>query len=141
MVEVLVTSSVMILGILCLRKLTMGKISMKIRYALWLLVAVRLLLPVSVAASPFSVMNLLPDSLQGSGQEESYASFPAISAAKPPGGFDGYIFRRMEEAAGKARDEGISGKKPAEPLSGRRTYLHRRTDFVGIAEFVSCAGA
>lgn len=71
MFEVLVTSSVMILGILCLRKLTMGKIPMRVRYALWLLAAVRLLLPVSVAASPFSVMNLLPDSLQrmqGSGQ-------------------------------------------------------------------------
>ena len=57
--EVLVTSSVMILGLLCLRKLTMGKISMRIRYALWLLVAVRLLLPVSVGTSSISVLNLI----------------------------------------------------------------------------------
>lgn len=76
MFEVLVTSSVMILGILCLRKLTMGKISMKVRYALWLLVAVRLLMPVSVGTSPFSVMNLLPDFLQASGQQGSYVSPP-----------------------------------------------------------------
>ncbi|MBD5509528.1 MAG: M56 family metallopeptidase [Lachnospiraceae bacterium] len=59
MVEVLVTSSVMILGILCLRKLTMGKISMRVRYAFWLLVAVRLLMPVSVGTSPISVLNLV----------------------------------------------------------------------------------
>ena len=64
--EVLVTSSVMILGILCLRKLTMGKISMRVRYAFWLLVAVRLLLPVSLGTSPVSVMNLLPESLRES---------------------------------------------------------------------------
>lgn len=59
MFEVLVTSSVMILGILCVRKLTMGKISMRIRYALWLLVAVRLLMPVSLGTSSISVLNLV----------------------------------------------------------------------------------
>ena len=71
MVEMLVTSTVMILGILCLRKLTMGKISMRIRYALWILVAVRLLLPVSVGTSSISVMNLLPAFLQASGQSDA----------------------------------------------------------------------
>ena len=74
MVEVLVTSSVMILGILCLRKLTMGKISMRVRYALWLLVAVRLLMPVSVGTSPISVLNLLPAFLQAGGQSDARIS-------------------------------------------------------------------
>ncbi|MDE7247422.1 MAG: hypothetical protein K2N43_06010, partial [Lachnospiraceae bacterium] len=64
--EVLVTSSVLIVGILGLRKLTMGKISMRLRYSLWLLVAVRLLMPVSVGTSPVSVMNLVSGVLQGS---------------------------------------------------------------------------
>lgn len=62
--EVLVTSTVLIAGIFCLRKLTLGKISMRLRYGLWLLVAVRLLLPLSVGTSAFSVMNLLPGILR-----------------------------------------------------------------------------
>ena len=43
--ELLFTSTVLIIGIFCLRKLTLGRISMRLRYALWLLVAVRLLVP------------------------------------------------------------------------------------------------
>lgn len=58
--EVLVTSTVLIVGIFCLRKLTLGKISMRLRYGLWFLVAVRLLVPLSVGTSSLSVMNLLP---------------------------------------------------------------------------------
>lgn len=57
MFEILVTSSVLIAGLLCLRKLAMGKISMRFRYALWLLVAVRLLFPISFGTSPLSVLN------------------------------------------------------------------------------------
>lgn len=56
--EMLITSSVLIIGIFGLRKLTMGKISMRLRYGLWLLAAVRLLVPLSLGTSPVSVMNL-----------------------------------------------------------------------------------
>lgn len=58
--EMLFTSTVLIVGMFCLRKLTLGKISMGLRYGLWLLVAARLLVPVSVGTGAFSVMNLLP---------------------------------------------------------------------------------
>ncbi len=66
MFEMLITSSVLILGILGLRKLTLGKISMRLRYGLWLLVALRLLMPLSVGTSPLSVMNLFSDFQQES---------------------------------------------------------------------------
>lgn len=56
--EILITSSALIAGIFCIRKLTLGKISMRLRYGLWILAVVRLLVPVSVGASPVSVMNL-----------------------------------------------------------------------------------
>lgn len=62
--EILTTSSVLIIGIFCLRRLTKGRISMRLRYALWLLAAVRLLVPVSVGTSAFSVMNLLPEAVR-----------------------------------------------------------------------------
>lgn len=61
MKEIIITSSVLIIMIFILRRLTMGKISMRLRYALWLLAAARLVLPVSVGNSPISVMNLMPD--------------------------------------------------------------------------------
>ena len=58
--EILITSTALICGIFCLRKLSKGKISMRLRYALWILVAVRLLVPASVGTSALSVMNLVP---------------------------------------------------------------------------------
>lgn len=54
----LMTSSVLILGVFCVRKLSFGRIAMRARYALWLPVAVRLLFPFSVGESSFSVMNV-----------------------------------------------------------------------------------
>ena len=67
--EILVTSSVLIVGIFGLRKLTMRKISMRLRYGLWLLVAARLLMPLSLGTSPVSVMNLFQDILQESAMQ------------------------------------------------------------------------
>lgn len=61
MIEVLVTSSMLILIIMGLRYLLRGRISSQLQYSLWLLVAIRLLLPFSLFESPVSVMNLLPD--------------------------------------------------------------------------------
>lgn len=64
MLEMMITSSVLILIILLLRKITRGRISMRFRYALWLAVVLRLILPVSVGNSALSVMNILPQSRQ-----------------------------------------------------------------------------
>ena len=61
--EMLFTSTILIIAIFCLRKMTLGKISMRLRYGLWLLVAVRLLVPLSAGTSAFSVMNLLPETI------------------------------------------------------------------------------
>ncbi len=59
MAEIIVSTTVLILIVLILRRVTMGRISMEMRYALWLLVAVRLLMPVSFGNSPVSVLNLV----------------------------------------------------------------------------------
>ena len=55
MMEMLITSSVLILAILLLRFLFRRTISRRVQYALWLLVALRLLMPVSVGISGWSV--------------------------------------------------------------------------------------
>ena len=61
MMEVLVSSTVLILALTALRFLLRGRISPRLQYALWLLVALRLLLPGTLIKSPVSVMNAIPD--------------------------------------------------------------------------------
>lgn len=87
MAEILATSSVLIAVIFLLRKLTVGKISMRVRYALWLLAALRLLIPVSVGTSPLSVMNLMPETFGESGEntEKSTDEFQGMSKEKEAG--------------------------------------------------------
>lgn len=59
MIEWAVTSSVLILVVLALRWCLMGKISPRLQYALWALVLLRLLLPVSLGATAVSILNLV----------------------------------------------------------------------------------
>ena len=59
MKAVLLTSSVLILALVLLRRLLRGHVSLRLQYALWLLVAVRLLVPVQLGQSSFSVTSLL----------------------------------------------------------------------------------
>ena len=60
MIEVIINSSVLILMVVVLRRLLRGRISSRLQYALWALVALRLLLPFSLFESPISVLNALP---------------------------------------------------------------------------------
>ena len=57
MLQIMISSSVLILALLGLRWILGGRISMRLRYALWLLVAVRLLIPVTFGHSSLSVEN------------------------------------------------------------------------------------
>lgn len=57
MAEILISTTALILIVLMLRRVTLGRISMSMRYALWLIVAVRLVMPISIGSSPLSVMN------------------------------------------------------------------------------------
>lgn len=61
MTEVLVSSTVLILALAALRLLLRGRIDPRLQYALWLLAALRLLLPVPLVSSPVSVMNAAAD--------------------------------------------------------------------------------
>ncbi len=73
--EVLVSSSVLILALALLRVLLRGKISPRLQFALWLLVAVRLLVPVSIGESRASVMNYVPEQQMAAALED--AAIPA----------------------------------------------------------------
>lgn len=82
--EILVTSSVLIVGIFGLRKLTMRKISMRLRYGLWLLVAARLLMPLSLGTSPVSVMNFFPGTSQESTVQNGAAQTLIVQEGASP---------------------------------------------------------
>ena len=56
MIEILITSSVLIVSLLILRKLFRNSLSRRVQYALWGLVLFRLLVPVRLPASELSVM-------------------------------------------------------------------------------------
>lgn len=57
MIEVLITSSLLITAIALLRALLKDRVSARLIYALWLVAALRLMLPFSLFDSPVSVMN------------------------------------------------------------------------------------
>lgn len=63
MIEWIVSSSALIAVIIALRYILKGKISLRLQYALWGLVLLRLLIPFSIGSSGISIMNALPDSV------------------------------------------------------------------------------
>ncbi|MCH5344698.1 MAG: hypothetical protein J1E64_11725 [Acetatifactor sp.] len=61
MIEWIVTSSILIAAVLLIRLCLKSRISAGIRYGLWLVVLIRLLLPMNFLDSRVSVLNLLPE--------------------------------------------------------------------------------
>ena len=59
MIEWVVSSCILILAVIALRYLLRGRISLRLQYALWALVLVRLLIPVSFGSTDISVMSVV----------------------------------------------------------------------------------
>ena len=96
MTEILITSSVLILALLVLRRVFREKISRRAQYALWLLVLARLLIPVSLPTAGFGVLSAAEPAVEAaSSRLESRAVYvlpldrapaaevPAASQAQP----------------------------------------------------------
>ena len=60
----IISSSFLILAVIILHYFLKGKISSKLRYALWILVLARLLIPFSIGNSSLSILNLLPQKVE-----------------------------------------------------------------------------
>lgn len=65
MSEWIITSSILILIIIAVRYTLKGKISLRLQYALWALVLVRLLIPFSIGSSSISVLNFAGETVEG----------------------------------------------------------------------------
>lgn len=112
MLEWVMSASVLIILVTVSRKLLRRKISCGIQYALWLLVALRLLVPVTPLASIFSVANLLPESWA---REQAGTYGDGVSA----GAASGRMFRLGEEPDSLASDRTSRlGEEPGSPISG-----------------------
>ena len=61
MTQWILTSSLLIAVVLMIRKIAGDRLSARVRYALWGLVLLRLLIPVSIGESALSVQNWVPD--------------------------------------------------------------------------------
>ena len=83
MLEWGISSSVLILAVLAARWLLRDRISGTVRYALWLVVLVRLLVPVSLFSAPVSLEALLPDSpaVEAALAQTALYAFPDRSGA------------------------------------------------------------
>ena len=57
MIEWIVSSAVLILAVVLVRQVLKGRISLRLQYALWALILIRLLVPVSFGQSRLSVQN------------------------------------------------------------------------------------
>lgn len=79
----IISSSVLIAVVIALRFALRGKISLRMQYALWLLVLVRLLVPVSLGTSDLSVMNAVPDRLPSVQQSVTIPTGNAATPAAP----------------------------------------------------------
>ena len=73
MTQWIITSSILIAVVAALRFLLRGRISLRLQYALWALVLLRLLIPVSFGSTAFSVMNAVDSAVSGAAYRTSAA--------------------------------------------------------------------
>ena len=135
MMQWIVSSSVLILVVIALRYVLRGKLSLRMQYALWLLVLVRLLVPVSFGASDLSVMNAVPERAptvqQGTDRQDIVGE---RNDAPANAGTVGIPAQSMNEAAPPDLVQNVTTATVTAPMV-------EKTDWARIAKTVWLAGA
>ena len=135
MMQWIVSSSVLILVVIALRYVLRGKLSLRMQYALWLLVLVRLLVPVSFGASDLSVMNAVPERAptvqQGTDRQDIVGE---RNDAPANAGTVGVPAQSMSEAAPPDLVQNVTTATVTAPTV-------EKTDWARIAKTVWLAGA
>ena len=86
MLEWIVSSSVLILAVVVLRRVLRGRISPRLQYAVWLIVLLRLLVPLNIGSAKVSVQNVVHEAdTRISEQVVTYVNYelPDISISEP----------------------------------------------------------
>jgi beta-lactamase regulating signal transducer with metallopeptidase domain len=113
MTELMITSSVLILVVIVLRHFLKGKISLRLQYALWALVLLRLLVPVTLFESPFSVMNAVEAAKNA--RQASVASAPAPTLSSAYG----------DMGAENAAVPGVTGQNVTDSVTNEYHHVYR----------------
>ncbi len=130
MINWIISSSILILAMILLRYIFKGKISLRLQYGLWLLVAVRLLLPFNFGASSLSVENLTAKVVT---QPEVQTAIEFSEQVVPIVSYESAyeeVLERYEEEGRFA--EGIG----AEELAAMEHEAYERMEEISIGELV-----
>ncbi|MGE5633441.1 MAG: M56 family metallopeptidase [Caulobacteraceae bacterium] len=126
MTEFIITSSVLILVVILLRHFLKGKISLRLQYALWALVLIRLIVPITLFESPISVMNAVKRSAAYKTAEQTLSKTKVYSD----------VIRHSEMTPDEAREAGkgtlheIQGYPSQSGYTNLRTYIF--VDSLGV---------
>ena len=139
MTELIITSSVLILVVILLRHFLKGKISLRLQYAFWALVLIRLIVPITLFESPISVMNAVERSAAYKTAEQTLSKTQVYSD----------VIRHSEMTPDEAREAGkgtlheIQGYPSQSDNGNLRTYIFMESLNVILARilrFVWLAG-
>lgn len=129
MLEIIVTSSILIAALALFRCIWGKRVSHSLRYALWLIVAVRLLVPSGVFENPFSVMNRLVPMIEGAEKwaEDTriFGECPGLGAGKAgePAGDGVYGGSSKDPERGTSAPGSLSDSNGIEAAYGERNPL------------------
>ena len=135
MSEILTGTTFLIFMVMLLRSLTRGRISMRFRYGLWLIVMLRLVVPVSFGSSPFSVLNLAwswPDEMVRGA--ETTAPAEGTAYGQPDSQVTGNGPRLEREGDSMAGDRGMSVTAEEVQQDMRKQAVKAQTFGNGISE-------
>ncbi len=108
MKEILLTSSALILALLALRRLFRKTLSRRAQYALWGLVLLRLLVPVSLPAAEFSLLTAAEPVVSGVGKSSLYVEPYSVEFVRPDKPEEPYSIDETPRAAlGPASNDNV----------------------------------
>ena len=127
MAEWILTSSLLIVIVLAVRALFRGRMGLRLRYALWLLVLLRLLVPGTVFQTGLSVLNYvpLPQTAAVQAQPSQSGGSPSAPEAEPM----------------PVRPEGEAEPRPSGPAAAPDSAPAGAADWRGVLTAVWLGGA
>ena len=127
MAEWILTSSLLIVIVLAVRALFRGRMGLRLRYALWLLVLLRLLVPGTVFQTGLSVLNYvpLPQTAAAQAQPSQAGGSPSAPEAEPM----------------PVRPEGEAEPRPSGPAAAPDSAPAGAADWRGVLTAVWLGGA
>ena len=119
MLEWVISSSVLILLVLIVRALGKGRLSCRVRYALWMLVLVRLLIPAQLIETPWSVSVSVPGTLT----EKRFGRETVSTLELDTAGYNAYGDPLFKNDADREAWERFSEDVPQDARAGERSLI------------------